>query len=184
MICIFLLLFPVCAGAQSVEGIVDRSRDTRVQINELESILHNSDMAAERQAVMLLWLAGLYEYVEDYDHVEWCYIRILAFFPYDVGVMNKYAAFLLDTESNSEKAESVLVAASQWGRHIDARSLNRGRTYELLAGVELDKGEYAAAERHAIMAIELVEDEASVGARRGRARTHHPTRACEAAREE
>ncbi len=185
LICFMLLLFPVYAGAQSVEGIVDRSRDTRVQINELEGILHNNgDMAAERQAIMLLWLAGLYEYVEEYDRVESCYVRILAFFPYDVGVMNKYAAFLLATEDNTEKAESVLVAASQWGRHIDARSLNRGRTYELLAGVELEKGDYPAAERHAIMAIELVEDEASIGARRVLARTLHSTGAFDGAVEE
>jgi tetratricopeptide (TPR) repeat protein len=98
--------------------------------------------------------------------------------------MNRYAAFLLDRANNSEKAESVLVAASQWGRHIDARSLNRGRTYELLARVELEKEDYASAERHAIMAIELVDDESSIGARRVLAKTLHRSGAHDAAVEE
>lgn len=187
IVAVVFLAMAIATGAagQTVDGIVDRGADTRVQIDELETILRgNADMPAERQAVMLLWLAELYEYVGDSAGVESSYLRILAFFPYDVGVMNRYAAFLLDGRGESARAESLLVAASQWGRYTDARSLDRGRTYELLARVEMENGDLPAAERHALMAIELVDDEASAGARRVLAETLHRAGAHDAAVEE
>jgi hypothetical protein len=183
-IVVLALLLPVCALGQQIDGIVDRDADAQVQIDQLEAILGGSDMAAERQAVMLLWLAELYTYVGNHAGVESSYLRILAFFPYDVGVMNRYAEFLLITADNSEKAESVLVAATQWGRYTDARSLNRGRTYELLAGVEMEKGDYPAAERHALLAIGLLDDDSSIGPRRVLAQTLHRTGAHDDAVEE
>jgi tetratricopeptide (TPR) repeat protein len=164
-------LCPRAAAQQEHEGIIDFGESTKDQIAYIEMTLRGSDMSAEKQSVMLLWLAELYALAGDPDGVEWSYKRILGFFPYDVGVMNSYAQFLLETRHQSQRAESLLVAASQWGRYTDARSLNRGRTYELLALVEMEKGDYDAAVRHANIAIELMDEESSVGARRVLART-------------
>jgi tetratricopeptide (TPR) repeat protein len=179
LLCTTLVLAAVCtallpgaAATQTSEGIIDFGESAKEQIEYLEAMVQgNGDMPAERQSVILLWLAELYELAGDPDGVEYSYLRILAFFPYDVGVMNSYALFLLENRQQSERAESLLVAASQWGRYTDARSLNRGRTYELLAGVEMEKGDYEAALRHARLAIELMDEESSVGARRVLART-------------
>jgi alpha-beta hydrolase superfamily lysophospholipase len=81
-------------------------------------------------------------------------------------VMNAYATFLLEARHDGERAESLLVAASQWGRYTDARSLDRATTYELLARIGMESGDFEAAVRHARLAIDLVDHEASTGARR------------------
>ncbi len=167
LLVVALLLCPSFAAGQQSEGIIDLRADAEEQIARIETLLRgNADMAAERQAIMLRWLVDLYGMVGDDDNVEWCFRRILAFFPYDVGAMNAYAQFLLDTRKDEARAESLLVSASQWGRYTDARSLDRGRTYELLARTEFDKGGYDEAVRFADLAIELVDDESSAGARR------------------
>ncbi|MCK4774463.1 MAG: hypothetical protein KAT30_06745, partial [Candidatus Krumholzibacteria bacterium] len=160
LLVVALLLCPSLAAGQQSEGVVDLRADAEEQIARIETLLRgNADIAAERQAIMLRWLVDLYGMVGDHDNVEWCFRRILAFFPYDVGAMNAYAQFLLDTRKDGARAESLLVSASQWGRYTDARSLDRGRTYELLARTEIDRGGYDAAVRFADLAIELVDDE-------------------------
>jgi len=127
---------------------------------------HNGDMAADRQAVVLLWLVDLYDSIEDFGAVERTYLRILAFYPADVGILNSYGMFLIERQRDYERAESLLVEASRWGRYTDARSLDRGGTYELLARVEMEQGKYEIALRHASLAVELMDDESSVSARR------------------
>jgi tetratricopeptide (TPR) repeat protein len=167
LLVVALLLCPSLAVGQQSEGVVDLRADAEEQIARIETLLRgNADIAAERQAIMLRWLVDLYGLVGDHDSIEWCFQRILAFFPYDVGAMNAYAQFLLDTRKDGARAESLLVSASQWGRFTDARSLDRGRTYELLARTEIGKGGYEEAVRFADLAIELMDDESSAGARR------------------
>jgi tetratricopeptide (TPR) repeat protein len=158
---------------EEIEGALDLTAEARKQIEQLEGMLtRNGDMSAERQAVILLWLVDLYESVGDYGEVERSYRRVLAFFPADVGIMNSYALFLIDLRRDGERAESLLVAASHWGRYTDARSLDRAGTYELLARVELDKDDYESAIRDASTAVVLRDDESSAGARRLLARSY------------
>jgi len=162
-----LLLSPSVAAGQRSQGTIDLSDNAVEQIEHLEmSLAGTLDAPAERQAVMLQWLVELYEFVGDHDGVERSYRRILDFFPSDVGTMNSYARFLFETKNDGERAESLLVAASRWGRSTDARSLDRGFTYELLAQIEMEQGEFDEAIRHAGMAIDLMDDENSAGARR------------------
>jgi tetratricopeptide (TPR) repeat protein len=150
---------------EELEGALDFTQAAKEQIGYFERMLV-SDLSAERQAAILLWLVDLYRSVGQYDGVERSYRRILAFFPADVGIMNSYALFLIEQGGASERAESLLVAATQWGRYTDARSLDRGGTYELLARVEMEKGDYDSAIKRARMAVELMDDESSAGARR------------------
>jgi hypothetical protein len=160
---------PVMAQAQQegIEGTLDLSDSAREQIEYFESMLRQSgDMAADRQAVVLLWLVDLYDAIEDFGAVERTYLRILAYYPADVGVLNSFGMFLIERQRDYERAESLLVEASRWGRYTDARSLDRGGTYELLARVEMEQEKYEIALRHASLAIELMDDESSVNARR------------------
>jgi len=150
---------------EELEGELDFTQAAKEQIAYFEKMLI-SDLSAERQAAILLWLVDLYRSVGQFGDVERSYRRILAFFPADVGVMNSYALFLIEQGGASERAESLLVAATQWGRYTDARSLDRGDTYELLARVEMEKGDYDSAIKRAKMAVELMDDESSAGARR------------------
>jgi len=176
---------PTCASAQDRReprfqlaqqesvGPLDLTGTAREQIAYIEASLEASgDLAAERQAVMLLWLVDLYQVVGDFGGVEYSYTRILAYFPYDVGVLNSYGLFLLDVRRQNQRAESLLVEASRWGRYTDARSLDRGETYRLLALVETEKGDFDSAIRHAAMAVELMDDESSADARRALAEAY------------
>jgi tetratricopeptide (TPR) repeat protein len=152
---------------EEIEGALDLSPAAKEQIDTLEGMLRrNCDMAAEKQAVILLWLVDLYQSVGDFDGVERSYRRVLAFYPADVGVMNAYALFLIDHRRDRVRADSLLVDATLWGRYSDARSLDRGGTYQLRARLELEEGNYPSAIDHATIAVELMDAESSVQARR------------------
>jgi tetratricopeptide (TPR) repeat protein len=158
---------------EEIEGALDLSRAAKEQIETFEGMLRrNGDMSAEKQAVIMLWLVDLYESIGEFDGVEWSYRRVLAFFPADVGVMNAYALFLIEKRHDGERAESLLVEASHWGRYTDARSLDRGGTYQLRSRVEIEKGDFESAIRHATMAVELMDDESSADARRVLAKSY------------
>lgn len=160
------------AQQEGIEGTLDLSESAAEQIEYFEAMLEQSgDMAADQQAVVLLWLIDLYDAIEDFGAVERSYLRILAYYPADVGILNSYGMFLIERQRDYERAESLLVEASRWGRYTDARSLDRGGTYELLARVEMEQEKYEIALRHASIAIELMDDESSVNARRVRAET-------------
>jgi tetratricopeptide (TPR) repeat protein len=152
---------------EEIMGALDFSKAIEDQIEFLEASLKTAgDMAAERQSLILLWLADLYDSIGDYDGVERSYQRILVFFPDDIGVMNSYARFLLEKRQDTAHAESLLVGAFRWASFKDSRALDRGDTNELLARVRILGGDAKSAIWHATAAIELKEDEASAAATR------------------
>jgi tetratricopeptide (TPR) repeat protein len=73
---------------------------------------------------------------------------------------------LIETGGREERAESLLVTATKWARFADTGSLDKGTTYELLARLKMESGDYDAAVENAKTAIALMDDEASAGARR------------------
>ncbi|MGD8414189.1 MAG: hypothetical protein PVF33_08145 [Candidatus Latescibacterota bacterium] len=152
---------------EELEGTLDFTKTAEEQIDYFEGMLErNGDMSFERQTSILLWLIDLYRSLERYQDVERCYRQILVFYPDDTGVMNSYALFLIETGGKEERAESLLVTATKWARFEDTRSLDQGTTYELLARLKMESGDYDTAVENAKTAIALMDDEASAGARR------------------
>jgi len=159
-----LVVFAPAVRSQSAGGVIDLRADAAVQIEQIESILEDPrDMPAPNQVVFLRWLIELYEFVGEIDKVEPCYRRILSFYPYDVGTLNAYARFLFEQKEAPARAESLLYDATLWGKYTDARSLDRGHTFELLSRVELAGGRLEEAIRDASTAIALVDEESAAG---------------------
>jgi len=159
-----LVLFAPAVCSQTTGGVIDLRADAAVQIEQIESILEDPrDMPAPNQVVFLRWLIELYEFVGETDKVEPCYRRILSFYPYDVGTLNAYARFLFEQKEAPARAESLLYDAALWGKYTDARSLDRGHTFELLSRVELTNGRLEEAIRDAETAIALVDEESAAG---------------------
>jgi tetratricopeptide (TPR) repeat protein len=164
---VFVLLFPLPSSAQEAEGMIDLTDDVRAQIEIVRGRwLSGADQPAHRQVVLLQWLIELYDYVDDMDNVEVCYRQILAFFPYDVSTMNAYALFLFERRKDYDRAEKQLRDAAEWGKNTDARALDLGTTYQLMARVLQTKGNLDSSINYAKAALELLSEEASAGALR------------------
>lgn len=125
------VLVPV-ARAQEATGKVDTRGDVAAQIRTLEMMI-SGDVPAERQAVVLRWLADLYVRSNEIDRAQRAYERLLSFFPNDVGTNNAYARFLIDHRHNFVRADSTLRAAIGWDRSASTHSPYLGDTYALLA---------------------------------------------------
>ncbi len=160
-------LFFSAAVAQQVEGMLDVEADVRDQIDLLEKRLkHGSDQPASEQVVWLQWLIELYDFVGDEDGVDRCYQQILAYYPYDVGTMNAYALFLMERREDYEQAERRVRDAAEWGKNTDARALDLGTSFQLLARAELARGATDSSIVHAKVALSMLDEEASTSALR------------------
>lgn len=158
---------------QQKYGILDLEADVRKQIEALEpDLFHGLDQPAHKQAVLLQWLIELYEFIDEKDKVEACYQKILSFYSSDVGTLNAYALFLIESRGDYEEAEKQLLEAAHVGDYLDVRALDLGVTYELLARVELNKGDFKSSISYAQIALELLDEESSTGTLRVLAESH------------
>jgi tetratricopeptide (TPR) repeat protein len=143
------VLGPPSSPAQEepdTEGVIDISSEFLKQIERIRSrLLANPDMDAERQAVLLTWLIELYDSTSRYDEVRKCYEKILSFFPQDVGVRNRYAAFLMRRLHETEKARRLLTDALRYGELTEAKAADRGSTHLLLGELAYAGGDYVKA---------------------------------------
>lgn len=157
IICATLLIVGWSNRARAqYDGAIDFDQSVVRQIRQLEGMVRG-DAPAPQQAVVLKWLTELYGMIEQYDQVERCYLRILDLYPSDVGVMNDYAVFLIDTRHDYSRADSLLMMANRWARNIDKRSVFRGRTWELWGRLAYIQRDYAIASRRAELSLELLE---------------------------
>lgn len=167
LVILIVLLFPFASSSQQSGGLIDLEDEVRAQIETLRERWRSGlDQPAHQQVVLLQWLIELYSYVDELDHVEACYQQILAYFPYDVGTMNAYALFMIERRNDYERAEKQLLNAAEWGKNTDARALDLGTTFQLLARVELARGDHETAITHAQAALFLLSEENSADALR------------------
>ncbi len=151
--------------AQDTGGAIDTRAAIERRIYELEGLM-SGDVAAERQAVTLRWLAELYLSVGRVDDAEAAYEQILVFFPYDVASCNLFAEFLLDTRNDTERALKVTSDAIAWSREADSPPPYLGETYAIRARAFAKAGQCQDALRAAERAVDLSEEDASDDARR------------------
>ncbi len=162
-----LLAAAVPAAAQDA-GSVDIRESVNQRIRELESQI-GGDTAAEKQAVILRWLADLYVSVGDLDAAEQAYERILAFFSFDTATSNAYARFLIDVRGDAGRAERVLRDAIGWADALDEPPVAIGHTYALRARVLRALGRCAEAIEPSDRAVEMLDEDAAEEALRVRA---------------
>jgi tetratricopeptide (TPR) repeat protein len=165
-----VILLAAPAFAQNMDGYVDLQASVERQIDQLERTV-GGDLPALKQAIALQWLIELYSSLGRTDDVERCYDRILSYYPNDVGTLNAYGRYLMDTAEDYERADSVLHDAYSWARAIDARALDIGTTHQLRAELMRRTGDYDASVRLADRALELLPDERSGAVLRTRARS-------------
>lgn len=165
-----LVLTLLCAPAHGQEstGAIDTREALDEQILSLERSL-SGDVAAEKQAVVLRWLADLYASAGQLDRAEQSFERILVFFPGDVATSNAFATFLLDRRDDAARAEQTLHDALQWAAASQTPPPYLGRTYALRARALLALGRHDDALRSADHAVELLDEDAAEDALRVRA---------------
>lgn len=134
---------PAQQSGDTREGIIDIRGGIERQITELEARLAgDADMAAERQAAYRLWLIELYDSTGRADDIIRNYDQIVSLFPYDVGILNRYARYMLERRKDRAKAEELVARARQYAGLIDVTDVDRGTTRYLQASIDL------AAERY------------------------------------
>lgn len=130
----------------SRQGIIDLNQSIEAQIADLESRLTgNPDQPAERQAAYHLWLIELYDSAGRPDDVMQSFEKIVSFFPYDVGILNRYAQYMLERRHDRDAAESLIARARQFAGLIQVTDVDRGTTLYLQASIDLDKKHYSNA---------------------------------------
>lgn len=107
------------------EGVAERIRELEMQVG--------GDEAAEKQAVMLRWLADLYVSAGRLDDAQRAYEQILVFFPFDPAASNAYAVFLLEQRGNATLADRLLHDALIHANAQDVPPPYIGQTYALRA---------------------------------------------------
>jgi len=168
----FALVAILCASdarGQDASGEIDTRQDIDRQIQKLERLI-GGDIAAEKQAVTLRWLADLYVSIGQFDRAAGAYEQILVFFPGDVATSNAYAALLLDQLRNPKGAEKVLGAAIEWAGAGDTPPPYLGRAYALRARALLELGRRNEALQAADRALTMLDEDAAEDALRVRAR--------------
>ncbi|HEU4365136.1 MAG TPA: tetratricopeptide repeat protein [Candidatus Krumholzibacteria bacterium] len=127
-------LAAAAAGAARAQagGRVDTRAGVAERIRELEMQV-GGDEPAEKQAVMLRWLADLYVSAGRLDDAERAYQQILAFFPFDPATSNAYAIFLLEQRDNAVLADTVLHDALTNANAQETPPPYIGQTYALRA---------------------------------------------------
>ncbi len=142
------------AGAQDSTGSVDTRDAVEQQIRSLEMSFDN-DAAANRQAVLLTWLADLYTTVGRLDDAERAYGRILEFFPNDVGTCTTYARFLITQRDNPARADSMLARVIAVSSQLDVppRGLGEANALRALALHDLGRCDDALAACDAAVAL-------------------------------
>jgi tetratricopeptide (TPR) repeat protein len=165
---LLVLCLAIPAEAQDSTGTVDTRGDVANQIRTLEMMI-GGDVAAEKQAVTLRWLADLYVLAGRLDDAQRAYERILVFYPNDVASNNAYAEFLLEHKHNPARADSTLRAALAWDRAAPVHSSYLGRTYALLARALRDRGRCDEALTASEKALGLLDEDSAEDALRVRA---------------
>jgi tetratricopeptide (TPR) repeat protein len=159
---------PVCA--QDSSGTVDTRRSTQEQIARLESLVRG-DVAPEKFAVYLRWLADLYTLSGDLTAAQGAYERILVLDPYDLATTNLLATFLLDQRHDAAGAEKLLVQAIGWASKAEPTPLYLGQTYSLYARALSTLGRYPQAIEAGKHAADRLDPEAAEDALRTQAQS-------------
>ena len=124
----------LAAGTARAQGTgrVDTRDSVAERIRELEMQV-GGDEAAEKQAVLLRWLADLYVSAGRLDDAQEAYEQILTFFPFDPVASNAYAVFLLEQRNDPAHADSVLHDALSFANAQEVPPPYIGQTYALRA---------------------------------------------------
>ncbi len=123
---------------QEPYGVIDIDDEIKNQIGDIwERLGSDADMSAQRQAVLLLWLAELNDSIGDYDRAGACFEKILVLFPSDIAVHNRYGELLLNKKKDLAAAEKIILDAIELGSITGSKAEDRGDTQLLLAGLYL-----------------------------------------------
>jgi tetratricopeptide (TPR) repeat protein len=169
LVVLVALLCAAGARAQDSSGKIDTRESIDTQIRHLEQLV-GGDIAAEKQAVTLRWLADLYASIGQLDRAAGAFEQILVFFPGDAATSNAYAAMLLDQRHDPAGAEAVLARAIEWSRASATPPPFLGRTYALEARALLELGRRDDALQAADRAVSMLDEDAAEDAVRVRAR--------------
>ncbi|HEX5132297.1 MAG TPA: tetratricopeptide repeat protein [Candidatus Krumholzibacteria bacterium] len=127
-----LAMLPATDARAQESGAVDTRASVEQRIQQLEAQV-GGDSSAEKQSVILRWLADLYASAGRLDDAERAYEQILVFFPGDAATTNAYAIFLLEQRHAPERADSVLHFALSWANALPEPPPYIGQTYALRA---------------------------------------------------